>query len=653
MARKSMNILDVVSWINANRDVLVGSRLDNFYREDGLFLVKVSSRSGDRILVLEPGVRLHFTRRLRPSGKYKPYPLIVLVRKYLRGSRIEDASILEFDRIVKFTFSNGFSIIAELIPRGFLVLVDGDGVIHAADRYDVLRDRVVKPKVHYKPPPLNTLNPLSLEPRVLLDRVKSGRDLVRGLIRGAGIPGEVAEEAVYRAGLEPGMDPSTLTTSDAMTIVDALRDIWSEAMGGRGYVVYRRGIPFEADPFKPLRFRDDVDIVDYDHLDDALDDFFYHRESRGEDVAEAEMERLLASVREAEETERRYREMAEELRRAASILAERFEWLEYVISCVKTRLSEGGNPLDCNGVVEVGKRGFKVSIDNAVIPIGIDEDASRVIVRLFREAGELEAKAKRASKAREQVMSKLEEVEVRAKARRLSVRVKARKRRWFERYHWIITSNGFLAIGGRDASQNESIVRRYLEDNDVFIHADIHGAPAVVLKTQGREPSLSDLIDAAVIAVAYSKAWKSGLGSTGAYWVWGSQVSKTPPSGEYLAKGGFIIRGKRNYLKPLRVSLTIGITLDEEKLPLVIVGPESLVRDRSLVYAVLEPGDMKLEETAKMLKSMFYKILPREDRHIPLAVPDEELILRIPGRSRIVRVAKGRGRELHLIEELE
>jgi predicted ribosome quality control (RQC) complex YloA/Tae2 family protein len=38
----------------------------------------------------------------------------------------------------------------------------------------------------------------------------------------------------------------------------------------------------------------------------------------------------------------------------------------------------------------------------------------------------------------------------------------ARKAYWFERFHWFITSENYLVLSGRDAQQNELLVKRYL-----------------------------------------------------------------------------------------------------------------------------------------------------------------------------------------------
>lgn len=44
-------------------------------------------------------------------------------------------------------------------------------------------------------------------------------------------------------------------------------------------------------------------------------------------------------------------------------------------------------------------------------------------------------------------------------------------------------------------------------------------------------------------------AWEAKV-LTRAWWVYGHQVSKSAPTGEYLTTGSFMIRGKKNYLLP-------------------------------------------------------------------------------------------------------
>jgi len=42
-----------------------------------------------------------------------------------------------------------------------------------------------------------------------------------------------------------------------------------------------------------------------------------------------------------------------------------------------------------------------------------------------------------------------------------------RKAAWFERFNWFISSENYLVISGRDAQQNELIVKRYLRKSEL------------------------------------------------------------------------------------------------------------------------------------------------------------------------------------------
>ena len=45
-----------------------------------------------------------------------------------------------------------------------------------------------------------------------------------------------------------------------------------------------------------------------------------------------------------------------------------------------------------------------------------------------------------------------------------------RKRYWFEKFDWFISPEGYLVIAGRNAQQNETLVKRYLRHGiDVFV----------------------------------------------------------------------------------------------------------------------------------------------------------------------------------------
>lgn len=144
-----------------------------------------------------------------------------------------------------------------------------------------------------------------------------------------------------------------------------------------------------------------------------------------------------------------------------------------------------------------------------------------------------------------------------------------RKVHWFEKFNWFISSENYLVISGRDAQQNEMIVKRYMSKGDLYVHAELHGASSTVIKNHKPEHPVPPLTlnQAGCFTVCHSQAWDSKI-VTSAWWVYPHQVSKTAPTGEYLTVGSFMIRGKKNFLPPHPLIMGFGILfrLDESSL---------------------------------------------------------------------------------------
>ena len=635
MARKAMSTLDVAAWVNVWKDKLEGARLDNIYKPEGVdgLLLKFKWPGGQALVVAEPSVRIHETWRLQAEREVLPRGLVAVARKHVRGLRVSGLRQAGFDKIVEIEFHNGARIVVELLPRGIIAVVSSDGRVMGLSSTIEAKDRIVKPGLPYKLPPLRRESPFEYNPEELMEGASKGKDVVRGLIVGAQVPPEAAEEALHRCGIPKELKPLEVGLDGYRCVRDRLQDIFKESMEGKGYIVFDdEGKPAEADPFRPLRFER---VRSYPTLDEALDEYFALARTFRPPSEDPEVARLKRSIEEARALTEEYMKRAEELRKAAEAVASRYEEVDRALRSAWKGVIEGP-------IVEASRAHVILNVGGVRVKAYRGEDAGKLILRLYKEAGEMEAKARRAREAWRSAEEKLREALLRAKARSVASAARSRRRLWFERYHWTITRNGLLAIGGRDAGQNESIVKRYLGRDDVFMHADVHGAPAVVIKTRGEKPSEGDLRDAAVIAVAYSKAWKSGVGSVSVYWVMGSQVSLSPPAGEYLPHGGVMVYGKRSYIHGVEVALYLGVTIFENA-SMVIVGGEDVVKRYSIAYVKLAPGETPRSEP-RVIKESLAKVLPEDVKHLVLGVPEEEVEDRLPGRYRVLRAARGEGR---------
>eukprot|EP00828_Plagiopyla_frontata_P019665 TRINITY_DN2513_c0_g1_i2.p1 TRINITY_DN2513_c0_g1~~TRINITY_DN2513_c0_g1_i2.p1 ORF type:complete len:659 (-),score=167.92 TRINITY_DN2513_c0_g1_i2:74-2050(-) len=143
----------------------------------------------------------------------------------------------------------------------------------------------------------------------------------------------------------------------------------------------------------------------------------------------------------------------------------------------------------------------------------------------------------------------------------------SRKIFWFEKFYWFISSENYLVLSGRDQQQNELLVKKYMNKDDLYMHADFHGAASTIIKnpTPQYPIGITTLQEAAQFAGARSKAWDSKI-LADAWWVYANQVSKSAPTGEYLPSGSFMIRGKKNVVHPMRMEMgfTLLFKIDEK-----------------------------------------------------------------------------------------
>ena len=655
MLKRSMDILDIHYVANWYEGGLEGCIVDNIYYAGYYWLLKLRCIRGKYYLKLEPGVRLHISK-VEPLSKGIDR-FAAFMRKYIRGARIRGVSQIGWERIAAislYTSRKDYRLIIEVIPRGFLVLVDSSNRIMYANRFAELRDRAIKRGVEYESPPGNLDKEQYFS--TLPERLYVGRDLVRGIAKGWGLPGYIAEEILYRAGLYSERDkkPSEIAKNDVDSLIETYHSVIGEALQGKGFLVLAGSpeAPLLYTAFKPTIYTElyDTMVKEYESLDELIDYYFaeYEKKRMAEKrrkKVEGEVKALEKTIETQKKLLKEFEKKSRELEKLNEILARNYVVVERALECAKRVRKEKGwdsIPGICREVerAEKSKGLIYVALEGFEIPLDIRLSVWDNIANYGKLAGEYKRKAEKARIHLDSLEKRLESLSSTAISLEEEVVKGIKPKYWFERYHWLITTNGFLAIAGRDAGQNESLVRKYLTDKDLFLHAEVHGAPVAILRTEGREPQDVDIEDAAALTACYSRGWKEGVGYLNVFWVYGNQVSKAPPAGEYLPRGSFMVYGKKNYV---RVELKLGIGIEELCDPVygvyqrVIVGPVGLVESRSLVYAVLVPGEKSVSSTARSLYEKYRDLLGRG-----LGVSLDEIANRIPSGSRILVVRKGK-----------
>jgi len=226
----------------------------------------------------------------------------------------------------------------------------------------------------------------------------------------------------------------------------------------------------------------------------------------------------------------------------------------------------------------------------------IEENASDY----FEKAKKLKKKIKGAEEALQKSIKKLKGLE--NKKEKFEIReekkkeLSERKKEWHEKFRWFASSDGFLVIGGRDATSNEIVIKKHTDKNDLVLHTDMAGSPFFVIKSEGKKIPENTIKEAADAVCTFSRAWKLGLQTTDVFYVSPEQVSKKTKAGEYMGKGAFMIYGKTNYIEN-KINLAIGITKENA----IMSGPLEAIKKNCEKYVVLKQGNEKVSAIAKKI----------------------------------------------------
>ena len=198
----------------------------------------------------------------------------------------------------------------------------------------------------------------------------------------------------------------------------------------------------------------------------------------------------------------------------------------------------------------------------------VDENAGRY----YDKAKKLKKKLEGARETVDRYKAQLNELESKQEMYEQQESEKEKKKatrvanvKWYHKYHWFVSSEGLVCVGGRDATQNEILVKKHMEKNDYVLHTDMAGSPFFLVKegqVNGTEVSVEECAQAVACP---SRAWKEGLGTVDVFYVKPEQVSKEAQAGENLPKGAFMVRGETKYFHPeLKFAFAKNVVKEDE-----------------------------------------------------------------------------------------
>ena len=600
---KPMSNVDIFTISDELNNLLSGARVDkSFQPTKDIVVMRFHVPGTGRIdLVMQCGSRIHISQYPLENPTTPPtFPM--LLRKRIKGGHVESVKQHNFDRVVEIRVKKDkyYTIIVELFDKGNIILPEERGI-----------------------------NPINISENEFTELFEnnSDSDVVRTLARN-GLGSLYAEEVIARA--------NEITEIDKNTVNNNLTE---EQINGlyKGFKKLFDNLKNES--IKPQIVKSDskedvipLDLMKYDSFEktyyntfnEACDEFYSKKVNTDikqikENAWNKKVGKFEKRLKLQQETLDNFEKTIADSTFKGEVIYSNYTTIENIINVVNTARDKDYSFKEIGKTLKKAKKDGmeEAQIYESIDPLGvltlnIDGTTLNINPKLtipenaenyYEKSKKAKRKTKGALIAIENTKKQLEEIKSKKDSamENISVPKKRVKKnlKWYEKLRWFVSSDDVLVVGGRDANSNESVVKKYLEPNDIYLHADIHGATSTAIKLNGHKLNDNLLKESGEFAASFSSAWSKGFTSQDVFWVHPDQVSKTPEAGEFLAKGSFVIRGHRNYIRGARLKLAVGIVDYEGKR--IMAGPIEALEKHSQNFVVLKPGFTKKEAIAKKI----------------------------------------------------
>lgn len=644
---KILTSLELLTVINELR-ALKGAKINKIYLPSPKQLLLVFHKpEGNYQLKIDSGTGAYLTS-LKVEMPKMPGSFCLFLRKHLNNAILENISQKNSERIIELHFKTVKGpriLICELFSKGNFILTDGNYIIQNVASVQVWKDRTIRKGEAYQYPP-QKFNPLRLDKTQFLSAIQAWKnnEIVKLLASGLGLGGVYAEEICKNTGINKNTPSNNLSEAEAEKLyAETQATIYKFQKTPNAQIIYEESELVDVTPFN-LNLYKDRTSKPAGSFNQALDILYSHetttriKEEKSE-VFNQKLQQLQTIYNSQKQSLEHYKEDYVKNQKRAENIYNNYQLISNIFNKIKDARDAGHEWQSIQEVLDKEKEQgvYEARLVRGLVPemnaliLDIDGELRLDLTKSLEQnagfyyeiAKGLKSKIDGAQEIIDKTQREIEDlqsgqVEFEQKLEaELPKPIKKVEKKWYERFRWFFTSSGLLAVGGRDATTNDILVKKYLEVKDIIFHTEIAGSPFFILK-EGREKSTEkDREEVAIATASFSKAWASGVGATDVYWVLPEQISKDAPAGQYLGKGAFMIRGKKNFLRNSILEVSVGVDREGR----IMSGPRSAVSKYCSKAATVRPGQ---EKTSDVAKKIAQKIESRDINSIISSLPAGE-----------------------------
>ena len=567
-------------------------------------------------------------RRLRSD-------LLRLKLKQIRQIGAERVAYIVFEG-----FGKEFVLVGEFFGDGNIILCNEQMKILALQHSIDVRHRKIHVGLEYTPPPSqNEIDIFNITESNFDGLATTELRGAKWLGRTLGLPRRYAEGIFGIAKINsktPGIDMNEIQIKQ---LYESTKEIVSDVASGRHNPIIKVGEQTEVLP---------VALGSQDESDRQIDDFI-----KGIDMIFTES--LLKEGRAAQSggSEKKLKELQtqlEEQEKAVDTVKERSKAITTLANSILAMISQGIITIrdervqqqiqaENNATLGSEKGVPHIAVAGQKIKINLESPLYSIASVLFDEAKHQSRAVPSIEKIMTKTKQKIDKLQNKSETEKNAITAsEIRKKSWYERYRWFPTSDGLLAVGGRDVASNSAVIRKQMQGNDRIFHAEIHGSPFFILKDATDMMASDSMKETAHATVCFSRAWREGMYGMSAYWVMPHQVKKSAPTGQFLPKGSFTIEGQRNFIKPLTLQLAVGAIQQGDNGYTLSCGPPEPIKRYSVCYAIIQPQGSEMVEVAKKIRVEFIKM----EGDIAKSINIDDFVRALPaGKSQIKDIGYG------------
>jgi len=436
----------------------------------------------------------------------EPNKLLKHLRNNLLRFKLKEVKQIGTERIVYLTlsyFEKEFVIVVELFGDGNIIICNNEMKILALSHSINVRHRQLRVGSQYVQPPLDNLDILNMAEKDFEPIHSASIGVAKWIGKTLGLPRKYIEEITRLAKVESKKKGEDVSDAEVKRLFDSATQIVNNVVNGKHDPEIVRNDETYVNPIslagenheKIASFMDGLDTV-----------FTENILTKGKTIQSSPFAKKISEL----ETR------LDEQTKAIKIVTEKSEKIAIVANSLFEGVSQGISSMDdpkitsllkINNSEIVKEKGITyLKVEDEKIKMDLNSSLPTTASALFNESKKQKAAIGSIEKLLKKTENELEKVVKKGESAKQVNVTQVRKKNWFERYRWFYTTDGVLAIGGRDSSSNSAIIRKHLQKNDKVFHAEMSGSPFFLLKGDDAATPAS-LTEVAHATVCFSKVW--------------------------------------------------------------------------------------------------------------------------------------------------